>query len=57
MGAPPEERKNLTRRSVLAAGLAAGAGAAGGAGYGVTELAIRARPGAPRVSGWRMPVR
>jgi len=27
MGAPPEERKGLTRRSVLAAGLAAGAGA------------------------------
>ena len=45
MGAPPEERKGLTRRSVLAAGLAAGAGAAGAAGYGVTELVTRTRPG------------
>jgi beta-galactosidase len=45
MGAPPEERKGLTRRSVLAVGLAAGAGAAGAAGYGVTELVTRAQPG------------
>jgi beta-galactosidase len=49
VGEPPEARKGLTRRSVLAAGLAAGAGAAGAAGYGVTELATRARPGTAAV--------
>ena len=52
MGAPPEERKGLTRRSVLAVGLAAGAagaGAAGAAGYGVTELVTRAQPGTVKI--------
>jgi beta-galactosidase len=41
VGEPPEVRKGLTRRSVLAAGLAAGAGAAG---FAVTDVATRPRP-------------
>jgi beta-galactosidase len=47
VGEPPEERTGLTRRSVLAAGLAAGAGAAG---FAVTDVATRPRPARPHVA-------